>query len=75
LPLLGRFKSKSSKFLFVAQFFFWLFIGDVLLLGWLGACVVVEPYIFISQAATLFYFSYFFLILPFLCYIEKKISF
>ena len=75
LPLLGRFKSKSSKFLAVVQCFFWLFVGDVLLLGWLGACVVVEPYIIISQVATFFYFSYFFLILPFLCYIEKKISF
>jgi quinol-cytochrome oxidoreductase complex cytochrome b subunit len=34
LPLLGRFKSKSSKFLLLIQSFFWLFVADVLLLGW-----------------------------------------
>jgi ubiquinol-cytochrome c reductase cytochrome b subunit len=72
LPLLGRFKSKSSKFVSLVQCFFWLFVGDVLLLGWLGACVVEQPYVIISQCATVFYFSYFFIILPFLGYIEQK---
>jgi ubiquinol-cytochrome c reductase cytochrome b subunit len=73
LPILGRFKVKSSKFTTLVQFFFWLFIGNVLLLGWLGACLVEEPYVIISQLATLFYFSYFFLILPFLAYLEQRI--
>jgi ubiquinol-cytochrome c reductase cytochrome b subunit len=73
LPFLARFKSKSSKFLIIIQFFFWFFVGDVLLLGWLGACLVEEPYVIISQCATIFYFSYFFLILPFLGYMEQKI--
>jgi len=73
LPILGRFKSKSSKFLNLIQFFFWFFIGDVLLLGWLGACVVEEPFVIISQCATIIYFSYFFLILPVLTFIEQEI--
>ena len=73
LPLLGSFKSKSSKFLILVQWFFWLFIGNVLLLGWLGACIVEQPYVIISQCATFFYFLYFFLILPILGYIEKKV--
>ena len=72
LPLLGRFKAKSSKFTTISQFFFWLFIGNILLLGWLGACLVEEPYVIISQLSTIFYFSYFFLILPFLTYLEQK---
>jgi ubiquinol-cytochrome c reductase cytochrome b subunit len=33
LPFLGRFKAKSSKFTTISQFFFWLFIGNILLLG------------------------------------------
>jgi ubiquinol-cytochrome c reductase cytochrome b subunit len=73
LPLLGRFKSKSSKFLALVQFCFWLFVGDVLLLGWLGSCVVEQPYVIISQCATAFYFSYFFLLLPFIGYAEKNL--
>jgi ubiquinol-cytochrome c reductase cytochrome b subunit len=73
LPFLGRFKTKSSKFFGLVQFFFWLFVGNLLLLGWLGACIVEEPYVIISQCATVFYFSYFLIILPFLGYVEKKI--
>jgi ubiquinol-cytochrome c reductase cytochrome b subunit len=74
LPLLGRFESKSSKFLALVQCFFWLFVGDVFLLGWLGSCVVEQPYVVVSQCATVFYFSYFFLVLPFLGYIEQKLA-
>jgi quinol-cytochrome oxidoreductase complex cytochrome b subunit len=33
LPILGRFESKSSKFLSLVQFFFWLFVGNIFLLG------------------------------------------
>ena len=73
MPFLACFKAKSSKFLVIIQFFFWFFIGDVLLLGWLGACVVDQPYVIISQCATFFYFFYFLLILPFLSFIEQKI--
>ena len=72
LPLVGRFKSKSSKFLGIIQVFFWLFVADTLLLGWLGACVVEQPYVIVSQLATLFYFSYFFIFLPLLSFIELK---
>jgi ubiquinol-cytochrome c reductase cytochrome b subunit len=46
---------------------------DVLLLGILGACVVEQPYIIISQLASILYFSYFFLILPLLEFLESKI--
>lgn len=73
LPYLGIFKCKSSRFLFIIQFLFWCFIFNVLLLGWLGACLVEEPYIIISQYSTCFYFLYFIYILPLVSYIETKI--
>ena len=59
LPYFASFKCKSSKFVTLVQFFFWCFVTDVLLLGWLGACVVEQPYVIISQLAAIFYFSYF----------------
>jgi len=43
----------------------------------LGACVVEQPFIIISQLATIFYFFYFLIIIPFLSIIEyeaKKID-
>jgi quinol-cytochrome oxidoreductase complex cytochrome b subunit len=33
LPILGRFKAKSSKFFILSQMFFWFFVSNVLLLG------------------------------------------
>jgi quinol-cytochrome oxidoreductase complex cytochrome b subunit len=72
VPFLASFKSKSSKFNSLAQFFFWCFVVNVLLLGWLGACVVEQPYVIIGQVASVTYFSYFLLVIPFLSYLEKK---
>jgi ubiquinol-cytochrome c reductase cytochrome b subunit len=72
LPFVGQFKIKSPKFNKVHQFFFWSFISNALLLLWLGAQLVEEPFVTIGQVATIFYFMYFFLILPFLSYLENK---
>jgi quinol-cytochrome oxidoreductase complex cytochrome b subunit len=69
LPLLYStpFKSIYSKPLY--KFFFWLFVGDIFLLGWLGSQVVEEPFILLGQIATVFYFFYFFILLPLLAYL------
>lgn len=72
LPFLGSFDCKSSKFVEFSQFFFWLFVVNVLLLGFLGACVVEQPYIIISQIAAITYFSYFLVVTPMLSYLERK---
>ena len=72
LPFCGDFQSLSSKFSKPAQFFFWCFVVNFLLLGWLGACIVEQPYVLISQISTCLYFSYFLIFLPGLSYIEKK---
>ncbi len=78
LPFFGEFECKSSKLYFESQVFFWLFVCNVILLGYLGACVVEQPFIIISQSASIFYFSYFLIIIPFLSIVEqeaKKINF
>jgi len=49
-----------------------MFVVNLILLGFLGACVVEQPYIIISQLAAIFYFSYFLFIIPMLSVIEKK---
>jgi ubiquinol-cytochrome c reductase cytochrome b subunit len=72
LPFLGDFDCKSSKFVDLSQFFFWMFVLNLLLLGYLGACVVEQPFIIISQLAASFYFSYFLVIIPLLSSVEKK---
>ena len=72
LPFVGQFKIKSPKFNKVHQFFFWSFISNAILLLWLGAQLVEEPYVSIGQLATAFYFSYFLIVVPILVYLENK---
>jgi quinol-cytochrome oxidoreductase complex cytochrome b subunit len=72
LPFLGDFDCKSSKFVGLSQFFFWMFVLNLLLLGYLGACVVEQPFVIISQIAASFYFAYFLVIIPILSSVEKK---
>jgi ubiquinol-cytochrome c reductase cytochrome b subunit len=44
-------------------------------LGWIGTQPVEFPYISISQCCTLLYFSFFFIIIPFVSFIENKLVF
>jgi hypothetical protein len=44
--------------------FFWLFVANFLLLGWLGSQHVEEPYIFLGQLCTAYYFVHFLIIIP-----------
>ena len=74
LPFLGIAHSKSIKFIKITQFIFWCFITNFILLGWLGACVVEYPYVVLAQVSTIFYFSYFLIILPFIFYIENLLN-
>ena len=49
----------STRFSVISKFWFWFFVFDVILLGWLGGQAAEEPYIFISRLSTIFYFFYF----------------
>jgi ubiquinol-cytochrome c reductase cytochrome b subunit len=73
LPIYPQSFIKSSKFDYLGQFFYWLFICDVILLGWLGSQLVEYPYVIISQISTLFYFLYFLFIIPMISYFEFKL--
>jgi ubiquinol-cytochrome c reductase cytochrome b subunit len=71
LPYLDRSKVKSGNYRPLFQIFYWLFIVNFVLLGWLGGQVAEEPYITFSRLATLYYFGYVFVILPLLAKFEK----
>lgn len=43
---------------------FWFFVGDCVLLTWIGTCPVEEPFVAIGQYCTIFYFFYFFVGMP-----------
>lgn len=71
IPWLDTSKVRSAKFRPWFRQFFWLFVADCLLLGYIGAKPAEEPYILIGQLATAYYFLHFLVILPLLGKFEK----
>lgn len=71
LPFISTSEIRSSSFRPLFRKFYWLFIADCLILGWIGGNPVESPYIEIGQIATAYYFIFFLIIIPFLGFFEK----
>lgn len=71
LPYLDRSKVKSGAYRPLFQKFFWLFMLNFLFLGFLGKSPAEGWYIWASRFATLYYYAYFLVILPYLPKFEK----
>jgi len=75
LPYINTSVIRSSKFRPLFSISYWFLVADFLILGWIGQKPVESPYIEIGLFATIFYFSYLIILVPFLGYIEKKMLF
>jgi len=64
LPILDMSRVRSNAFRPINKFFFWLFVANFFLLGWIGGNHAEEPFITIGQICTAFYFSYFLILVP-----------
>jgi quinol-cytochrome oxidoreductase complex cytochrome b subunit len=71
LPFVSTSATRSSAFRPWFKKFYWLFITDCLILGWIGGQPVESPYIEIGQIATVYYFSFFLIVVPLLGLFEK----
>ena len=65
IPFTQSSEVRSSTFRPLFKILFWIFVADFLILGWIGQMVVEYPYVEIGQIATVFYFFYFLIIIPF----------
>ncbi|TIT69534.1 MAG: cytochrome b, partial [Mesorhizobium sp.] len=70
VPWLDTSKVRSAVYRPWYKLFFWLFVADAILLGWLGSQPAEGSYVFMAQMATLFYFAFFLVALPVLGLIE-----
>ena len=59
LPFWHQSQIRGLEFYPLNKFLFWFIVGTVLLLTWIGAKPVEEPYVFTGQLFTIIYFSYF----------------
>ena len=63
LPLFNCYLIRSTFFKPFYNILYWFFIMNFCLLGWLGQMPVEDPYIFLGQLITFFYFLYFIIII------------
>jgi len=71
LPWLDTSKVRSAVFRPMYRQFFWIFVVDVLALGYLGAMPAEGIYLFLARIATIYYFLHFIVLLPALGFFEK----
>ncbi len=74
LPWIDKSKIKSAKHRPLFKIMFWIFFTNCILLGYLGGQPAEQPYISISQFATLYYFAHFLIIIPIISHLEVKFS-
>ena len=64
VPWLDTSKVRSARFRPLYKQFFWLFLIDAIILGYIGAKPAEGMYLVIGRIATAYYFLHFFIILP-----------
>lgn len=70
LPFIATSPVRSSNFRPYHRKAFYAFVSACFVLSWAGSKPVEQPYIFIGQAATVYFFIYFFLLVPLLGRLE-----
>jgi len=71
LPWLDTSPVRSGRYRPLFRKFFWVLLLDVFILGWMGGLPAEEPYVMISQIASIYYFAHFLIILPIVSAIER----
>nr|AEI29250.1 cytochrome b [Polydrusus marginatus] len=61
LPFINKKKYQSTQFYPINKMFFWSLVSIILLLTWIGARPVEDPYIITGQVLTILYFIYYML--------------
>ena len=74
LPWLDTSPVRSATFRPVYKWFFWIFFIDCLVLGYIGAKPAEEPFTWIGQIATTYYFFHFIVLLPLLGKMERPLT-
>nr|ALO76326.1 cytochrome b [Brachynopus latus] len=72
LPFINKKMMQSSQFYPINKILFWFILSILILLTWIGARPVEDPYILTGQLLTILYFNYY-LILPIMTYLWDQL--
>ena len=70
-PLLNTSEIRSTTFRPIFKAFYWLFVTDFLILGWVGQKPVTDTFVLTGKIATVYYFLFFLIIIPLIGNIES----
>jgi ubiquinol-cytochrome c reductase cytochrome b subunit len=73
IPFTNTSEVRSTTFRPIFKIFYWLFIADFIILGWIGQKPVKDVYIVVGQIATCYYFLFFIFLIPIIGLIETKL--
>ena len=73
LPWLDRSPVRSGNYRPRFKQFFWILLIDIAILGYCGGAPAEEPFVMISQLATIYYIAHFLIILPIISKTEKTL--
>jgi ubiquinol-cytochrome c reductase cytochrome b subunit len=73
LPIVDVSRQRGSQFRPAMKVAFWFFVFNFFILMWIGSQHPNEPFVFIGQVSTFFYFSWFVLIVPVIGLVENTL--
>ena len=71
VPWLDTSRVRSARFRPTYRYFFWIFVLNSILLGWVGSQPAEGAALLIGRLATVYYFAHFLIILPFVGWFER----
>ena len=71
LPWLDTSKVRSAVFRPIYRQFYWIFVLDVLMLGYMGAMPAEGIYLVLARVGTIYYFAHFIIVMPVVGLLEK----
>jgi ubiquinol-cytochrome c reductase cytochrome b subunit len=73
LPIVDVSRQRGNQFRPAMKVAFWFFVFNFFILMWIGSQHPNEPFVFIGQVSTFFYFAWFVLIIPVIGLVENTL--
>ena len=74
LPFLDKHPVRSGRFRPYYKYFFWVFIANCFVLGWVGGKPPEGHYLWLGRLCTAYYFFHFVVLYPVLSFIEPRVK-